>query len=304
MKPLPQEVLTRAIENGRNEARSVVASRDQILAARAQAFGLAATTAAAPARGILVAEGDSWFDYPFHDILKVLEDDYGYSVESVAHKGDRVEEMAYAGGQLEGLSRLLEKLIARGTPPKALLLSGGGNDVAGKEFGMLLNHSRSTIAGLNESVMQGVIDERVRVAYVTILGAVTEICRQRLGNPLPILVHGYDHPVPDGRGFLGGWSALPGPWLEPGFREKGFGGDSESLRRTALAEDLIDRFNDMLQSLVVLPAFAHVRYVDLRNTLSTAENDYTDWWANELHPTKRGFKAVTEKVAGVLATLP
>ena len=28
--------------------------------------------------GFLVAAGDSWFDYPFHDVLKLLEDNYGY----------------------------------------------------------------------------------------------------------------------------------------------------------------------------------------------------------------------------------
>ena len=34
--------------------------------------------------GVLVAEGDSWFDYPFTDVLSELEDRHGYDVESVA----------------------------------------------------------------------------------------------------------------------------------------------------------------------------------------------------------------------------
>src|SRR5713226_4614239 len=33
--------------------------------------------------GTLVAEGDSWFDYPFTDVLRLLEDQYAYDVESV-----------------------------------------------------------------------------------------------------------------------------------------------------------------------------------------------------------------------------
>lgn len=81
--------------------------------------------------GVLVAEGDSWFDYPLHDVLKILEDHHGYDVESVAHKGDPIEEMAYGGNQLEDLTRRLEKVLARGIVPRALLVSGGGNDVAG-----------------------------------------------------------------------------------------------------------------------------------------------------------------------------
>src|SRR5690606_37600802 len=68
------------------------------------------------------------------DVLSLLEDRHGYEVHSVAHKGDRVEDMAYSSGQLTKLVRALEKLIARGTPPKAVLLSGGGNDVAGDEL--------------------------------------------------------------------------------------------------------------------------------------------------------------------------
>src|ERR671912_2849844 len=64
-----------------------------------------ATTAAAELRsrsaGVLVAEGDSWFNYPFHDILSDLEDLHGYDVESVSHRGDTVEDMAYGGGQLD-----------------------------------------------------------------------------------------------------------------------------------------------------------------------------------------------------------
>ena len=38
---------------------------------------------------------------------------------------------------------------------------------------------------------------------------------------IPILIHGYAHPVPDGRPFLTGWP-LPGPWLQPGFSAKGY----------------------------------------------------------------------------------
>jgi hypothetical protein len=263
-------------------------------AARRRAVGDPATA------GTLVAEGDSWFDYPLHDVLSVLEDDHGYDVESVAHKGDRVEDMAYGRGQLEELTRRLEKLLRRNVVPKAILLSGGGNDVAGDEFGMLLNHERSPVRGLNDQVLAGVLDERVWSAYVTVLSAVTEVCEVRIGRPLPILVHGYDYPVPDGRGFLGGWGPLPGPWLEPGFRDKGFEDLQERIR---LAKQLIDHFNTMVRRVVALSEFPHVKYVNLRGTLSVGP-DYETWWANELHPTKRGFERVTERFVAALAALP
>lgn len=54
----------------------------------------------ARSRGTLMAEGDSWFDYPWKNVLSCLEDKHGYDVESMAHKGDHVEHMAYDGGNL------------------------------------------------------------------------------------------------------------------------------------------------------------------------------------------------------------
>jgi lysophospholipase L1-like esterase len=250
--------------------------------------------------GVLVAEGDSWFDYPLNDVIELLEDRHGYDVESVAHMGDTVEEMAYSDGQLEELARRLEKLLRRKVVPKAILLSGGGNDVAGTEFKILLNHARSPVTGLNQRVVSGIIDERVRFAYVTIISAITRICEERTRRRIPILVHGYDYPVPDGRGFWGGWSLLPGPWLEPGFRAKGYDSLDE---RKQWARELITRFNDMLESLPVIPEYSHVRYVKLLGTLSGEDANYKDWWDNELHPTKKGFIAVTDKVADELRRL-
>jgi hypothetical protein len=251
-------------------------------------------------KGVLIAEGDSWFDYPFYDILRYLEDEHGYDVESVAHKGDPVEAMAYGLGQLEELTRRIEKVMRRGTTPKAILLSGGGNDIAGSQFGMLLNHYRSDMPHLNEQIVSGVIDNRIRTAYVTILSAVTDVCRKRIGNPIPIIIHGYDYPVPDGRGYLGGFWVLPGPWLEPGFREKGY---EELSLRVSITQELIIRFNKMLKNVSSL--LQHVKYIDLQNTLSIdlVRNKYKEMWGNELHPTEKGFEKVAGLFADVLKTL-
>jgi hypothetical protein len=112
-------------------------------------------------------------------------------------------------------------------------------------------------------------------------------------------VHGYDKPVPDGRGFLGGAWLLPGPWLRPGFHRKGFPDPSQNRQ---IVGDLIDRFNEMLTSVVNLPVFDHVHYVDLRNLLPTTGN-HEKWWDNELHPTKKGFELVAGKFQDVLKTL-
>ena len=102
-----------AIENGKIRAEEILKIRKQAKFKRAAALrklqsttrkgrrhfpsASSAVSAVASSAGTLIGEGDSWFDYPFSDILKILEDDYAYDVESVAHHGDLIEDIAYTG---------------------------------------------------------------------------------------------------------------------------------------------------------------------------------------------------------------
>ena len=318
------DITAAAIEQGQRMAEEILARREVLRARRAELLathprrlelnvrvenmaGSVASTTSQTA-GFLLAMGDSWFDYPAtlifcDDVLQHLEHDHGYNVESTAHHGDPIETMAYSlAGQLYRFSGCLDKVLAQGAKPKAVLLSGGGDDIAGKEFGMLLNSALSPVAGWNPEIIQGLIDQRIVTAYNRILTGITVLCKQRMGteDSIPILVHGYDYPVPDGRGYWGGWP-FPGPWLQPGFREKLF---SDLLKNVALMHDIIDKFNDMLTGLE--KTFANVHYVNLRNTLSVDLKDdlYQAWWSNELHPTDKGFGLVADKFATVLSMLP
>jgi len=247
----------------------------------------------------LIAEGDSWFNYPFDDVLRLLEDEHGYEIESVAHFGDSVEAMAYEGGQFEQFARRLEKLLRHDQIPDAILLSGGGNDIAGDEFAILLNHAASGLPVLNQDIIRGLIDVRVRNAYAFMISRLTELSKHYLDRALPVITHGYDYPIPDGRGFIGGFFILPGPWLEPGFRQKGFEDISANAK---VMRDLIDEFNVMMKALSATPQFKHVRHLDLRGTLATGST-YKKDWANELHPTAKGFTEVASKFAEVIGEL-
>lgn len=74
--------------------------------------------------GFLVAEGDSWYDYPLYDVLQNLEGLYNYKVESVAHHGDTLESMVYDADQLAGLALKMDRLSSLKIKPTAILLSG------------------------------------------------------------------------------------------------------------------------------------------------------------------------------------
>jgi lysophospholipase L1-like esterase len=287
-----RSVVRKAVTHGRDLATDVIKARDR---------RRTLARAAGPSNGLIIAEGDSWFDYPFFNILERLEDKFDFVVESAAHNGDTVESMAYDASQVAKVARLFEKLGGQGTRPRAILLSGGGNDIAGDEFAIMLNHAASGLPVLNERVVEGIINERIRFAMVSVISAVTTLARRYFGQAVPILVHGYGHAIPDGRGYLGGALFLPGPWLKPGFIQKGYG----DLRdNAAIVAELIDRFNAMLETIPAGADLSHVRYVDLRKTLTSDLQGYKKSWGDELHPTKPGFEAVAEQIADILKDLP
>ncbi|MEM1330109.1 MAG: caspase family protein [Planctomycetota bacterium] len=260
----------------------------------ARAMDAAARDLSPVARGggsLLLAEGDSWFDFPFTDVLCELEDVHGYDVRSVAHKGDTIESMAYHG-QLAAFGRLARKHARRGETPAAVLVSGGGNDFAGPELAMLLNHSLSPDPGLAMGAVRDVFHNRIRLAHATVLSGVIEHCRLAFGREIPVLVHGYDYAVPDGRGVFG-LSVLPGPWLEPVLRAKGFR-DLEEGR--TIIRTLIDELNSMLRDLTREDQFSGiVHHVDLRDTLLN-DSGYRRDWQDELHPTRTGFRKVARAI--------
>lgn len=182
-----------AVQLGERQAREVIGERDASMdAGRREALAFfesyrlpsppvvpsekrAARGERRP-NGGLVAEGDSWFDYPGCDILSALGDRFGFEIETVAHRGDRIEDMAYSQHQLHAFTQRIEAVIRRGDAPRAILLSGGGNDIAGPELAYLLNHSDSPQPGLNSKVLEGVIYERLRHCYITVIAAVTAVC--------------------------------------------------------------------------------------------------------------------------------
>ena len=84
-------------------------------------------------KGILIVEGDSWFHFgPGFDILDALED-MEYEVRSVADHGDSLKKMVEEFHGFGGLKEKLEEISREKKQLSAILLSAGGNDLAGKK---------------------------------------------------------------------------------------------------------------------------------------------------------------------------
>lgn len=257
------------------------------------------------------AIGDSWLNYFFTDLYQVLRD-HGFAVERVAVPGETLKDIA-AGAQISPaavaprtqLARLKALIDASSTPPGAIVLSAGGDDVVApdaekqRRLKFLLNKAGNGSTALIEAEVRKLVNVEIRNDLATVLSAITFLCRARYpGETIPILVHGYAHPVADGR--RGPFEA--GPWLGPVFAEQGYGVDQMTLRLTVMKR-LIDRLNKMQMRLVKEPPFSHVVHVDMRKVLSSKSGAYRDHWENELHPTRHGFQLVGARLAEVLHSL-
>jgi len=237
--------------------------------------------------GTIIAEGDSWLEYPLGNLRSELEA-LGWDVFSVAGNGDRLEEMVYSPGQQEKLARAFEKCADREDPVKAVFVSGGGNDVMGDVLALFLNHSASGLEPLNWKIIEGQFDRLVE-AFRDLASAIDVYAERYLGAPVPILTHGYDYPYPTGRGFLSGFGPLPGPWLEPQFNRRGYEG--WMAQNVASLRSLVDLWNERLEEVAVE---AGLTYLDFRGTLKR------EHWKDELHPTRDGFGFLAQKIDAAL----
>ena len=127
----------------------------------------------------LLADGDSWFDYPLggpapdlhSDVLAQLRGQLaaGSSILSLAHFGEAATDLL--------LGRKLARLETALTDPASggwdgLLFSGGGNDLAGDQFFLWLRPyaeiGGDVTHGLNETRLAKVLDD-VQGAYKSLI---------------------------------------------------------------------------------------------------------------------------------------
>jgi hypothetical protein len=250
---------------------------------------------AAGAPPVLVAEGDSWFDYlPGTDVIDCLRKHHGYVIDNYALAGDTLENMIYGTGinrDFERTPRTIDTVLRRvkALKPKVLLFSGGGNDVAGDRFESYLNHSDSGLKVLRKDYL----DEMVHVVFyryfenlVDMVGAASE--------DTVIVTHGYGHTAPTGKG-VGLWDFnFAGPWLRPALARKGV--LHRETQREAVFQ-VIDAYNAMLARV----ALRHKRFVhvDLRGMLDPDRD-----WANELHLRNSAYARVAHVLHNTIAELP
>lgn len=265
-------------------------------------------TSAAATVTSFVTLGDSWVS-PLYaiaapNLLKPLARFGCERLKSFGSAGALLEEMA-SPAVLDKLLYYLDQLDPA-TGPRALLISGGGNDVVyptsepkkSPLYRMLRQNPAAGVDPLIEDEVRAFIDETLFGHYCTIIDAVAA------KTPIPIVIHAYDHPRPDGR-----WALLPthpGPWLKPVFSLREISTEPDGAVDNERARDAIRRLIDRLDAVaerLTQKYPGRVHHAKLCGTLEGQADyaaDYTLFWDNELHATARGFELLAKVVADKL----
>lgn len=291
-KATAAEQSLRVLADARLAARRAVERdrRRRVKAYRALAAS-AAEPAALAATGCclrLLAEGDSWFDYPRFlgtrgGVIDHLEGLTGHKILNLAHRGDEVRQMM-------GLQQRRRLEATLGDPAlgfDALLFSGGGNDLVGDQFCLWLNERADGMApadALDRQRLESVL--RVVDAGYRELIAI----RDRRAPRCCIVTHGYDFPQPSDKGVAG-----QGPWLKPSLDYRGWRGRDEQFE---IAKLLLLGFDRLLAGIELEQRQANRPFVYVR-TQGLLNRD-TDW-QNEIHPNRRGFRKIARAFANALA---
>lgn len=298
VRPDPRRVETRAAEEALVEAASAMDWGNRFARWRRR-MRFRRRLLTTPDPRILVAEGDSWFQFPIliDDVVDQLDRQWLVSCRSEA--GDTLQRMVF---DVPEYMLDLEELRGRVT---AFIFSGGGNDVVGED---VAGH-RSVLVGLLRPFEPGRPAEwyvdtdafRDKLAFCerAYRRVIEEVGREHPG--LPVILHGYDRAIP----FAGtgdprdpSW-ARPDEWLAGPMAAAPLGITSSQLQREIVAV-MINRLNEAQRRLcggnVAGGAFPQAYHVDVRGLLPDIAG-----WADELHPTDAGFAQVAAAFQRVLA---
>lgn len=247
------------------------------------------------ARLNLLADGDSWFDYPLTgDMLDAS--DIIVQLASIISPAPYILNLAHYGDattQLLGVARR-DGLIAALSDPRngafdAILFSGGGNDLIGDQFRLWLldsiaagNDPANALNGAALADIMGVVD----TAYADLVAA-----RDAAAPGIPIFIHAYDFALPTNNGVCG-----VGPWLFPSLYSRGWmrtTADNDLARGAAIVKAILLLFKAKLKDLAAHNT--NVVFVETQGALTPNE------WANELHPTPPGFLKMAHAFVQALA---
>lgn len=220
-----------------------------------------------PDRPRIVAEGDSWFQFPFllRDIVDYLSG--VYTIYNVASAGASMDDYLKEGTYLEAIAQV---------KPAFFLISAGGDELLGESFPRLIRQEpRSDVTDASRFLSDALPGTLAQLAerFTRMLRLVHQ------GYPqVQVLVHGYDYIIPADTVV----NQKPG-WLGKTLLAKGI---TDASEREAVIRCVVDAFNNELRRVAAL--YPNVTYLDLRTTIQRSSRP-ADYWYDEVHPNDKGF---------------
>lgn len=254
----------------------------------------------------MMALGDSWLTRGVPLVFPTLS-------RALGSLGYRFEKnLASAQLTLAAIANSATAALSHLPDVEMVLLDGGGNDVhqtpsffkepqnpdwnhpsqtRRSTLDDLLQGSNGTVR-LNPASVQAFIDVHLRTEMRRALTTLTTP-----GGAPPVIVIGYDFPIPNGEVRFGD------PWLEPAFTRAGLNKNvpADLARSTSLMKDLITALNDMFANLVQTEFQGKAFAVRLTGTLTHADPNE---WDDELHPTADGFDKLAVALDQEIRKLP
>jgi len=241
----------------------------------------------------LLAIGDSWFWYPKNNILESI-----IRAPSVKDPYTTIQALGYNGadiGQFVGNGKYAKSFhyeLEKGSQYyEAILISGGGNDAV--DYGLTLKKDCRRFSTAEQCMDPAGLDNLLRIISGSVGLMIHDIrwAFNKHNKSAKILLHGYDYPVPDGRGFHIKDRKMAGPWLKPALDAAKVDSDNMPLR-LSICRHLIDML------YITLARFERpsegIFCINSRGTLRDGP-DYKKDWDNELHPTPSGFRKIVDK---------
>jgi hypothetical protein len=214
----------------------------------------------------IVAEGDSWFQYPMllTDVIDHLMGRHDLAILCLSAAGDHLANMIARAEYVDAI---------RQEQPEFFLFSGGGNDLVGdgRLAEMLHPFQRGRSPDSYLTPLFHMFEAKVRSDYMRLFKGLH-------GHVPHVLCHGYDYVVPN-----------HGQWLGKPMAAIGI---TEPTLQKNILRVMIDRLNEAIGQAT--RHFANVTLIDLRNTVNA------DSWYDELHPSDQAFGLVATKFAGVI----
>jgi hypothetical protein len=258
---------------------------------------------------LVVAEGDSWFQFIGKDIIGWLKEKPEYAIYS----------MSYGGGWLSNIllkEKYVEELSIH--KPSAYLISGGGNDlVGGNRLAIMTcnpqkeqvrwregDHSVLMAKGCTERQANLIIAAQRYIlpqfySFLWIMKLQYYLLFDSIRNApdlkdMAIITQGYDYAIPSPKirfdasvwyQPLINWALNTGQWMHQPLSIRGI---LDPLTQRSIIMAMIFEFNEMFIELAQRPEFTHVYHIDSRGAATDED------WFDELHYKPKPYQWVAD----------